>query len=54
MRDAPRFARLRADFLQGELDKVTIGSLDEFMQKVMNEIPPSKDKAVSVNPDINR
>ena len=49
-----RFARLRADFLQGELDKITIGSLDDFMQKVMNAIPPSKDKAVTVNPDLNR
>lgn len=49
-----RFARLRADFLQGELDKITIGSLDDFMQKVMDEIPPSKDKSVSVNPDLNR
>lgn len=34
-----RFVKLRADFLQSELDKSTIGSLDEFMEIVMEAIP---------------
>lgn len=48
-----RFAKLRADFLQGELDKSTIGSLDDFMGQVMDAIPASRDKSVSVVPTIN-
>lgn len=34
-----RFVKLRADFLQAELDKSTIGSLDDFMDMVMSAIP---------------
>ncbi len=34
-----RFVKLRADFLQDELDKSTIGSLDDFMDIVMEAIP---------------
>ncbi|RIK67831.1 MAG: hypothetical protein DCC65_04985 [Planctomycetota bacterium] len=34
-----RFVKLRADFLQAELEKSTIGSLDDFMIMVMDAIP---------------
>ncbi len=37
-----RFLRLRADFLQSELDRSTIGSLDAFMGKVLDAIPPPR------------
>lgn len=34
-----RFMKLRADFLQKELDKSTIGSLDDFVRAVLNAVP---------------
>ncbi len=34
-----RFVKLRADFLQKELDRSTIGSLDAFVRAVMNAVP---------------
>ncbi len=34
-----RFVKLRADFLQKELDRSTIGSLDAFVRAVLNAVP---------------
>lgn len=39
-----RFVKLRADFLQAELEKSTLGSLDEFMAMVMDAIPEPADR----------
>jgi parvulin-like peptidyl-prolyl isomerase len=37
-----RFNKLRADFLQDELNKSTLGSLDEFVAEVLRAIPNPK------------
>jgi parvulin-like peptidyl-prolyl isomerase len=37
-----RFNKLRADFLQDELKKSTIGSLDEFVAEVLRAVPDPK------------
>jgi parvulin-like peptidyl-prolyl isomerase len=34
-----RFVKLRAEFLQGELEKSTLGSLEEFVNQVMRAVP---------------
>jgi len=34
-----RFQKLKADFLQKELDRSTIGSLDDFVRQVMRAVP---------------
>ncbi|GMU33288.1 MAG: peptidyl-prolyl cis-trans isomerase [Planctomycetia bacterium] len=49
-----RFAHLRADFLQKELDSATIGSLDDFMRMVMDAIPPSTDKTARLERGMKR
>ncbi len=35
-----RFSRLRAEFLQGELERSTLGSLDAFVTEVLKAVPP--------------
>ncbi|MBN2562457.1 MAG: peptidyl-prolyl cis-trans isomerase [Phycisphaerae bacterium] len=37
-----RFADLRAEFLQEELEKSTIGSLDAFVTEILKSVPPPK------------
>jgi len=44
-----RFNKLRADFLQRQLDESTIGSLEDFVAAVMKEIPESAAEARAGN-----
>ena len=37
-----RFMKLRAQFLQSELQKSTIGSLEDFINRVMQSLPPPR------------
>lgn len=37
-----RFMKLRAQFLQAELEKSTIGSLEDFVTRVMQSLPPPR------------
>lgn len=48
-----QFVKLRADFLQKELDRSTIGSLDEFMRNVLAAVPPQGSTAL-IGADDNR